>query len=293
MTSILGLRGMSYFKSHPVDTLALTGQNVTNGNHNYSLYWKRSKTMTFPSQPYISYSITVYEQGGKRYKVTLSGCTWTLHIQNVRAIDERYYGCYFYNYMAQTPSLFEDSDVAGLTVIDPINTTVIPSHIERYVGHNATFRCQTRAIIEHKLKYTWYKNQGNSWQELSKEDTLIALTKQNKNMTMLRLTVRESGTAVKCMVFKRILSITGETTSGLLLVCQDEVTMETITGEVTTVNTSEPLTSYPTISRTEPTPKGELDRQSIISVSQTSSPLPTKILTVTTLLQDLRTLQSS
>ncbi len=81
--------------------------------------------------------------------------------------------------------------------------------------------------------------------------------------------MRENGTAVKCMVFRGSMSITGETISGLLLVHRNGVTMDTYTGGITT-----PLSTM--ITSVLLTMSSSLNQQSTPSAPQTPSPLPTK-----------------
>ncbi len=81
--------------------------------------------------------------------------------------------------------------------------------------------------------------------------------------------MRENGTAVKCMVFRGSMSITGETVSGLLLVYRSEVTMESDTGVMKTPQSTAVTSGILTTS-------GSLNQQSTPFNLQTPSPLPTK-----------------
>ncbi len=138
-------------------------------------------------------------------------------------------------------------------------------------GNKQPQSIRLRPIIEYQLKYIWYTKQKNrnqvvSWQQLM-EDNSVAFRDNNKTMTMLSLTMRDNGTAVKCMVFRGSMSITVETISGLLLVHRNEVTMETYTGEISTSQ----MTINPSVLL-----NGSLNQQSTPSPLQTFSFLPTK-----------------
>ena len=215
----------------------------------------------------------------ERYTITLKGCTWTFHITNLQPIDEGFYSCYIFK--LQPVVQLEDSNVARL-VVGPIGTTVTPSQIEGKVDQNAKFRCQTRPIIDSGLTYKWYikstyyNNHDGSWRELMAEDRLTAFRDNNKTLTMERLTMRDNGTAVKCMVFSGATSATGNTTSGVLLVHRDEVTTDEVSTSQMAVTTSHPPTRYPAISSTDSVPRDRPYRQSTTSAPDTPSTLPTK-----------------
>ncbi len=72
--------------------------------------------------------------------ITLSGCTWTFHVRNLQPIDEGYYSCYVYR---STPGVENEYSNAPRLVVGPIDTTVTPSQIDRYVGQQNEVTMET------------------------------------------------------------------------------------------------------------------------------------------------------
>ncbi len=158
MTSICGLGEATLFQTHPVDTLAILGGNVSLsctpvsafcGGHLMIAYWQRrggpSVTPTWDRSVFSGTEISRRFEGRKRYTVSVSDCTWTLRLEEIQPVDEIYYICFINDGY---------SKVAILTIVDPIDTTVLPSRIDRYAGENAYFNCHTRPLDQHGLEYT-------------------------------------------------------------------------------------------------------------------------------------------
>ena len=120
MTSIWGFGEATFFQTLPVDTNALKGSDVTlsctvqnvwcSNKDRYFMYWKRQ--LEDESFVVISNWDQVYSDvvDRERYMVTLSECTWTFRIRNLKQTDEGYYKCYVYKNINGVES--EDSKVA-------------------------------------------------------------------------------------------------------------------------------------------------------------------------------------
>ncbi len=89
-----------------------------------------------------------------------------------------------------------------MTIVDPIDTTVLPSRIDRYAGENAYFSCHTQPLDHYGLDYTWdVKTQGSSeWKELFENNTRIEFHNNKNVMTMLKLGLEMNGSRVQCSV---------------------------------------------------------------------------------------------
>ncbi len=110
----------------------------------------------------------------------------------------RYYSCYVSKVQTSSQRADEYSRVASLTVVAPINSTVIPSQIERHVGQNATFRCQTSRFTTYDLQYSWYLRIKNAdWLSVENNDRIVEFKEDGKNMT-LRLDMGMDGSKVRC-----------------------------------------------------------------------------------------------
>lgn len=144
-----GSRG-SFFSKPPENTLAVIGDNVTlsctltvtacdnndpNVNPNYRLHWQRGNPVDYISNCRSVYSNYV------RYTVLSSGSEWTLRMPNVQRSDGGRYRCFIYSYVASDTGPHY-SPFATLTVVDPINTAVTPSSLEKRNRKGASFRCE-------------------------------------------------------------------------------------------------------------------------------------------------------
>ena len=178
-----------YFAEYSADIQAVVGQNVTLNctlknigcSAGYTLHWKRGSGMTAQANAAISHGTSMYIDT-ERYTVyhsPLRSCKWTLHIQNVQPNDEGYYNCYIYKTSPEIDT--ENSNVMKLTTVQPIDTTVNPSDLNRKVGESAMFRCETSQTTEYNLKYVWFlKTDGRSWQQVSRKIKTIDFNDKKK-----------------------------------------------------------------------------------------------------------------
>ncbi len=300
MTSICGLGEATLFQTHPVHTLALPGGSVSfsctlqqircRAKGTYELRWQRGVTTASENNRFIFSGNSTYKNftGMERYIVRSVDCTWTLYIHNVDQTDGgRYYSCYVSKVQTSSQRTDEYSRVARLTVVDPINTTVIPSQIERYVGQNATFRCQTSRFTTYELRYSWQiqrKDAIYSWSRVEKKDGMVEFIRDGENVTM-RLNMGMNGSKVTCVV-----SINGSTSFkwarnvGKIVVSPNEETIEGTKDLVTIDSPSSQKTTeqthsqkdYPLTGNIEPSARGPLNQQPTPSAPKTPSPPPTK-----------------
>ncbi len=187
MTSICGLGEATLFQTHPVDTLALPGGNVSFSCTPISelcggrpiVLWQRGREK-IPRENrniYTGNGMSRDFTGRERYTMSVSNCTWTLHIVDIQPVDEKYYSCYIINGY---------SNLARLTT-GKLDTTVLPTRIDRYAGENAYFSCHTRPLYQHGLEYTWDVKtlESPKWEELLENYTRIKFHNNKTTMTML------------------------------------------------------------------------------------------------------------